>query len=100
MSAWSWVTTSSRCQIALPGHTRTGDRLSRVGQAARARCREHLRAGHGYGAGLRRMLEALQVEQAKYRNQPGWYWIAEADPDAAEHALLGPGATTARASQP
>lgn len=31
----------------------------------------------------------LVAEQRRYRNQPGGYWLAAADPQAAEHALTG-----------
>jgi hypothetical protein len=30
----------------------------------------------------------LQTEQARHRNQPDGYWIAEADPEAAKHAIV------------
>ncbi|WP_018653818.1 protein phosphatase 2C domain-containing protein [Actinomadura flavalba] len=39
----------------------------------------------GRSAGLRRRVEEL----AAHRNQPGGFWVASADPQAAEHALTG-----------
>jgi hypothetical protein len=44
--------------------------------------------GHGYDQDHRDRLKELQAEQALYRNQPGGYWIAEADSKAAEHAII------------
>jgi hypothetical protein len=49
--------------------------------------RARLAAGHGYDDEHRRLLAALQHRQRKARNKPGGYWIAEADPIAARHAL-------------
>jgi hypothetical protein len=74
--------------VVLPGCTITDDRLARLGQAERQRYHAHLRDGHGYDARLRQLLAALQSEQARRRNQPGGYWIAEADPEAARHARM------------
>lgn len=63
------------------------DRLQPVGARARQAYREHLRAGHGYGPELRRLIAHVQEEERRQRNRPGGYWIAEADPAAAAHAL-------------
>ncbi len=46
-----------------------------------------LRAGHGFDEHHRVALIALQRAQRQARNTPGGYWIAEADPQAAYHAV-------------
>lgn len=74
--------------VVLPGKTITDERMARLGQAERERYHAHLAAGHGYNDELRRMLGGLQAQQARHRNQPGRYWIAEADPEAAKHACF------------
>jgi hypothetical protein len=63
------------------------DRLQPVGAQARQAYREHLRAGHGYGPQLRALIARVQEEERRQRNRCGGYWIAEADPAAAAHAL-------------
>jgi hypothetical protein len=63
------------------------DRLQPVGAQARQAYREHVRAGHGYGPELRALIARVQEEERGQRNRPGGYWIAEADPAAAAHAL-------------
>lgn len=63
------------------------DRLQRVGADARAAYREHLRAGHGYGPDLNELLAQLQRDEFAGQNDPGGYWIAASNPDAARHAL-------------
>lgn len=63
------------------------DRLAAVAQPQHARYVERLRAGHGYDDTHRSALVALQRAQRAARNQPGGYWIAEADPDAAYHGI-------------
>lgn len=47
----------------------------------------HLAAGDGYTEEHRRLVHQLQHQQAQRRNRHGGYWIAEADPAAAAHAL-------------
>lgn len=74
-------------QVALPDRILRDDRLGRVGAHLRAAYRARLSAGHGYDDEHRRLLAALQTEQLRYRNRPDGYWIAEADPQAARHAL-------------
>jgi hypothetical protein len=74
--------------IVLPGLAITDERLSRVGQQYRHRYRERLKTGHGYDQEHREVLQDLQAEQARHRNKPGGYWIAEADPAAADRALI------------
>lgn len=65
----------------------TDDRLDTVGVSERAAYRAHLAEGHGYGAEHRELLLALQDQQARRRNQPGGYWIAGAEPEAAAHGI-------------
>jgi hypothetical protein len=72
----------------LAGHPITDDRLAQIGRQIREQYRRRLAEGHGYDQEHRRLLQELQHEQARRRNQPGGYWIAEADPRAADHALV------------
>jgi hypothetical protein len=74
--------------VVLPDHMITDDRMGHVGIRQRERYRARLQAGHGYDAWHTRILRELQAEQARYRNQPDGYWIAEADPEAAKHAII------------
>ncbi len=73
--------------VVLPGHVIIDDRINQIGVNQRDRYRQRLRAGHGYDGWHTQILRELQTEQAKHRNQPGGYWIAEANPTAAEHAI-------------
>lgn len=72
----------------LAGHPITDNRLAEVGRQIREQYRGRLTGGHGYDQEHRRLLQELQHEQARRRNQPDGYWIAEADPQAADHALV------------
>jgi hypothetical protein len=72
----------------LAGHPISDDRLAQIGRQLRGQYRGRLAEGLGYDQEHRRILQELQREQARHRNQPGGYWIAEADPQAAEHALV------------
>jgi hypothetical protein len=74
-------------QIAAPGRILCDDRLASVGAEQRAAYQSRLSSGHGYDDAHHRLVQALQDEQVRHRNQPGGYWIAEADPEAARHAL-------------
>jgi hypothetical protein len=65
----------------------TDDRLDRIATLDRDRYTSRLRAGHGYDDQHRAALVALQQAQREARNQPGGYWIAETDPDAAHHGI-------------
>jgi hypothetical protein len=65
----------------------TDDRIAHLGIPEHREYRERLALGHGYDGKHRELLKALQRQQARYRNRPGGYWIAEADPAAARHAL-------------
>lgn len=73
--------------VVLPGQTVTDNRLDQVSPSRRERYLKRLKAGHGYDREHRDMLRQLQAEQARQRNQPGGYWIAESDPEAADHAI-------------
>lgn len=73
--------------VAFPGQIITDDRLAKVAWEQRARYRERLLSGCGYDQEHRQALKELQAEQARYRNQPDGYWIAEADPEAAANAI-------------
>jgi hypothetical protein len=48
--------------------------------------RERLAAGYGYDAGHRSLLQEIQRREAPLRNVPEGYWIAEAEPLAADAA--------------
>lgn len=75
-------------QVVIPGEIVRDDRLGPLANAERMAYRSRLKSGHGYDEGHRRILAALQAEQLRYRNVPGGYWIAEAEPAAAEQALV------------
>lgn len=74
-------------QVALPGEIIRDDRLADLGFSASRKYRERLTNGSGYDDEHRALLRELQTEQAKHRNRNGGYWIAEADPAAAHHAI-------------
>ncbi|MGY0387101.1 hypothetical protein ACWZJV_09035 [Nocardioides sp. WG-D5] len=74
-------------QVVIPGEILRDDRLGPLATEQRTAYRERLASGHGYDDEHRQILAALQAEQLRHRNKPGGYWIAEADPTAAEHAL-------------
>lgn len=59
-----------------------------VGRQFREQYRGRFAEGHGYDQEHRHSLQELQREQARHRNRPGGLWIAEADPQAADHALV------------
>jgi hypothetical protein len=50
--------------------------------------REHLKAGHGYDPDHFAVLRSLQLKQRQRRNKHHGYWIAEADPAAAQHSIV------------
>lgn len=66
----------------------TDDRLGQVATQQRSAYRQRLSSGAGFDAEHRRLLAELQDAQALARNKDGGYWIAEADPAAAENALV------------
>ncbi|MFI5627341.1 hypothetical protein ACIA03_28045 [Nocardioides sp. NPDC051685] len=74
-------------QVVTPDEVIRDDRLGPLASTERTAYRTRLEQGHGYDDEHRRILAALQTEQLRHRNKPGGYWIAEADPAAAEHAL-------------
>lgn len=65
----------------------TDDRLSRLRLPEAERYRCALAEGQGYDERHRATLRQLQAAERKQRNRPGGYWIAEAEPAAAEYAL-------------
>ena len=67
--------------------TLTDDRLAGLHLPQQRQYRERLAAGGGYDDAHRELLRALQRGQRRYRNRPGGYWIAAADPEAASRAL-------------
>ena len=60
------------------------DRLQHIAADQRRAYREHLRRGSGFGQQHRDRLRELQRSESPHRNQSGGYWIAEADPAAAD----------------
>ncbi|NQE89302.1 PP2C family serine/threonine-protein phosphatase [Nocardia terpenica] len=50
--------------------------------------KRRLKSGTGYDQAHGDLLQSLQRQQRQRRNRPGGYWIAEADPSAAEHAVV------------
>lgn len=63
------------------------DRLDTVGTSHRTKYRQRLEQGHGYDNIHQKILADLQADEAKRRNTPGGFWVAEANPSAAQHAL-------------
>lgn len=61
------------------------DRLASIGGDLRRAYRERLAAGSGFDDEHLRLLASLQAEQARWRNREDGYWIAGAEPDAANH---------------
>jgi hypothetical protein len=74
-------------QVVIPKEILRDDRLGPLANAERTAYRNRLVSGHGYDDEHRLILAELQTQQLRHRNRPGGYWIAEADPAAAEHAL-------------
>jgi len=66
----------------------TDDRIARVAPDLRTKYRERLRAGHGFDDTHAALLGDIQRAERAARNRPDGYWIAEADPTAAEHAVV------------
>ncbi|GAB2652644.1 protein phosphatase 2C domain-containing protein [Nocardia goodfellowii] len=67
--------------------TYTDDRLSQLGLPEADAYRRFLTAGRGYSAQHSKLLVELQKTERERRNRPDGYWIAEANPRAAKHAL-------------
>ncbi|PSR66013.1 MULTISPECIES: hypothetical protein [Nocardia] len=70
-----------------PAEILCDDRLEQLGLSMSEQYRSRLRAGGGYDEAHRSLLMKLQEAQRNYRNVPGGYWIASADPTAARQAL-------------
>lgn len=73
--------------VVWPGETLTDDRMDRLRVEPWLRYRARLATGTGYDTEHRRLLRELQRELMRLRNRDGGYWIAEANPAAADHAL-------------
>lgn len=65
----------------------TDNRLSTLGISESSEYRKRLAEGSGYDDTHRDLLRGLQRRQREQRNRTGGYWIAEADPAAAGHAI-------------
>ncbi len=61
------------------------DRLASTGGDLRRAYRKRLAAGSGFDDQHLRLLASLQAEQSRWRNRDDGYWIAGAEPDAANH---------------
>jgi hypothetical protein len=72
---------------AAPPELVSDDRLEPVGAEQRAAYRAHLRDGHGFGEPFARLVADLQRVERGSRNRPGGFWIAGAEPEAAQHAI-------------
>ncbi|NEW36863.1 hypothetical protein GV791_30550, partial [Nocardia cyriacigeorgica] len=68
-------------------HIHTDDRLERLGLPQADNYRHRLATGTGYDDQHRELLRELQRAERQWRNRPRGFWIAEADPAAADHAL-------------
>lgn len=73
--------------IVHPNGRLTDDRLANLATDHRQAYRDRLSKGHGYDQTHAQLLHALQTSQREHRNKPDGYWIAEADPSAADHAV-------------
>lgn len=69
------------------------DRLAGLTLPEREAYRAALRQGGGYGERHRNRMRRLVEAERSQRNQPGGYWIAGAEPRAAQHAFTGRWAT-------
>lgn len=74
--------------LAVPGETIVDRRLDTVASDLRRAYRDRLARGTGYDQDHHRILQHLQEHQAASRNRTHGYWIAEADPTAAVHAIV------------
>lgn len=75
-------------QVVTPDQVIRDDRINTVATTERAAYQRRLREGHGYDDEHRALLAELQRNQRRHRNVQGGYWIAEAEPAAAKHALM------------
>ena len=67
--------------------TFSDSRLADIAGSVRSEYRSRLSEGTGFDDRHRELLARLQSHQAASRNRPHGYWIAGADPDAANHGL-------------
>jgi len=65
----------------------TDNRLDHIAAEQRRTLRKDLRAGHGFNLRHDETMRALVAEERRRRNTEHGYWIAEADPRAAWHAI-------------
>lgn len=65
----------------------TDTRINAIADHIREGYRSRLAAGHGFDERHRESLVRLQMAQFEARNVPDGYWIAGADPIAADHGL-------------
>lgn len=63
------------------------ERLAATAHEQRAAYAEHLRAGRGFDAGFAALIADVQRAERDSFNLAGGFWVAEADPRAAERAL-------------
>ncbi len=73
--------------VVFPAMHVTDDRLNSIAPDIRAAYQARLAAGAPYGPEHQHLLAELQQQQALQRNAYCGYWIAEADPTAARHAV-------------
>ncbi|MCE0764775.1 protein phosphatase 2C domain-containing protein [Pseudonocardia kujensis] len=66
----------------------TDDRLQHVGADQRCAYRDALGQGEGFGEAHRARMRELQRSERPHRNRPDGYWIAEADPAAADELVV------------
>ena len=66
-------------------HLISDDRIEHIAQDAK-HATEHEATGSPEHS---RLMRQLVTQRLRQRNQPGGYWVADADPDAASHALTG-----------
>lgn len=74
--------------IVYPSGKLIDHRLDDVALAERRRYQDRLKSGAGYDSVHKGLLRELQTVQRQFRNVDGGYWIAEANPEAAFHALV------------
>ncbi|MEU1813501.1 hypothetical protein [Micromonospora aurantiaca (nom. illeg.)] len=63
------------------------ERLAATAPAERDAYRDHLREGRGFDDDLADLIATLQRTERHSFNQPGGFWVAEAEPAAAGHAV-------------
>lgn len=62
-------------------------RLAEIARPLREEYRSRLRKGQGFDEHHQGLLRQLQARQATVRNRPNGYWIAGAEPEAANNAI-------------